>query len=114
MRIYTRKKNRCTGKTTDLINIAEIFINYGRKVLIISMNRPMQLFIKNQLENKLPGSKLVNCFYGIPSNLDFAFRGHRFQVILVDDWDLLTPSMQETINIHASIASSALLCTSER
>ncbi len=108
MRIYTRKKPRQTGKTTDLINIAKVFLNYNRRIIIVCLNRNMHVRIKHELSKY---EKNGNIIYALASNTDSAFRGQRFNVILVDDWNLLSPRMQENININAVISNSSIWAT---
>lgn len=108
MRQYNRIKPRQSGKTTELIELAKMFLAIGRKIVFLTATKHEQMRIKEALHDYTTNQ---NCAFGIATNCDVTFRGRMFDTILVDDWDRFSAKAHETILINNNIYRSLLVTT---
>ena len=94
--IHIRKKPRGTGKTTDVIDMAEALVEMGRTVMVVL---PKQHFIRDfkhrakhlLVKNKYQGQLLLTP----ASTAEQHARGRTIQYVIVDDSDLIP---EKTLN----------------
>lgn len=85
--INIRKKERRSGKTKDLMEMAEIQLSLGRKVVVLVHNMVALEYLKNHYSDILNADHDGKLIVSTSQNLQF-LRGHRTDSILVDEWSL--------------------------
>lgn len=94
MNIFIREKPRQQGKTKDLLELLVLLLTLGRKIVFVVTGgtRELQVFKKNHktvldLLNEYYKDSVI--FVSVKS-IDMVLRGHRFDTILIDDYDVLS------------------------
>ena len=106
MNVNLRKKPRQSGKTEDIIEMAEILLSLGRNIVILIPNRRFLEYLKKSHKEFL--QKDSNMLVGVASNLNF-LRGHKFDTILVDEWSLTNSETE--IKTYAKYNNAVIYAT---
>lgn len=109
MEINRRIKPRQSGKSTDILEMAELMLSLGRKVVILlPTDREVALlrqFHTELIHNEDYKGRLM---IGSASNLNF-LRGHRADIFLVDEFGII--KNQQEITSTAIILGARIYST---
>ena len=109
MEIYRRIKSRRSGKTLDVLEMAEALLSIGRKVVIIVSDDRAVAYLKQTHRSILMNKDYIGyLILGASTNLNF-MRGHRCDCIIVDDFDRC--KNQTDIIAMAQIVGASLYST---
>lgn len=99
MKYFNRIKPRQTGKTMDLIDLACVLLEIGRKVVIIVNHNNTKTRVSTTLRDF--GFRKVHVV--LDKNFDRFIRGHRFDTFLIDEYNSIPLNHQTTIKTNALI-----------
>lgn len=86
MEINRRIKPRQSGKTADVLEMAELLLSIGRKVVILMpSNRDVAALKQNHRKFLMNKNYVGSLFVGPSTNLDF-MRGLRVDCVIVDEF----------------------------